>query len=133
MSWVDDNLIPGETVLYRSKHKWTLLLHWRFIIPVFGWIGLLRSIVSLQRSESVITSRRLIHVDQGLIGREVLEINLSFVEGMSVKQGIWDRISNKGDIAIGSSSGNRDMEFYSVPNPMEFRRQALAAMDVRQS
>lgn len=133
MSWIDDNLTPGEEVLYRSKHKWTLLLQWRFLVPVFGWIGLLRSIVGLQRSEAAITTHRLIYLDQGMIGRTVYEINLRFVEGLSVKQGVRDRIANKGDVAIGTGSGNRDMEFYSVPNPMEFRRQALAAIDRRQA
>ncbi len=129
MSWVDDNLSPGEAVLYRAKHKWTLLLQLRFLFPIFGQIGLLRSIVSLQRSEAVITTHRLVYLDQGIIGRKLYEINLRFVEGLSVKQGVRDRIANKGDIAIGTGSGNRDMEFYSVPDPMEFRRQALAAID----
>jgi len=93
----------------------------------------LRSIVGLQRSEAAITTHRLIYLDQGMIGRTVYEINLGFVEGLSVKQGVRDRIANKGDIAIGTGSGNRDLEFYSVPNPMEFRRQALAAIDRRQA
>ncbi len=131
MSWVDDNLAAGERVRHRFKHKWTGLIHWHFLIPVFGQIGLLRTAARIARSESVVTSHRLIHVDQGLIGREIFEINLQFVEGLSVKQGIFDRIANQGTVAIGSGSGNRDVEFYRVPDPMEFRRQALAAIDDR--
>ena len=133
MSWVDDNLATGETVRHRFKHRWTGLIHWRFLIPIFGQIGLLRTAVRIARSEAVVTSHRLIHVDQGLIGREIFEINLAFIEGMAVKQGIFDRIANQGTVAIGSGSGSRDIEFYRVPDPMEFRRQALAAIDARQS
>lgn len=131
MSWVDENLASGEMVLHRFRPKGTILLHPRFLIPIFGWIGFARTLISMMRSETVVTSHRLIHVDQGLIGREVLEINLHFVEGISVKQGVFDRIGGKGTVTIGSASGNRDIEFYHVPSPMEFRRQALAAIDAR--
>lgn len=132
MSWIDDNLAPQETVLHRFKHRWTGLIHWRFLIPVFGQIGLLRTAIRIARSEAVITSHRLIHLEQGLIGREIFEINLAYVEGLSIKQGVFDRIANQGTVQIGSGSGNRDIEFYRVPDPMEFRRQAMAAIDARQ-
>ena len=106
MSWVDDNLlVPGETVLHRTNARG-------------GW-------------EHVVTSRRLIAVRQKLIGRDILEINLTNVESVMVTRDIFGRLSDRGTIIIGSASGNRDLEFPNVPDPMEFRRQALAAIDAR--
>ena len=106
MSWVDDNLlVPGETVLHRSRVRGS--------------------------DELVVTSRRLIYVDQRILGREVFEINLSAVENVQVQQGMLQRMLNSGTVLIGSASGNRDFEVQGVKDPMEFRRQALAAVDAR--
>ena len=132
MSWVDENLAPGETVLHRTKPKWTVFLHWRFLIPILGQIGLLRVLAHYLGSESVVTSRRLIGVNKDLIGREVLEINLVAIESMQVKQGLFEKIGNEGTVLVGSASGAHDIEFMRVSSPMEFRRQALAAIDLRQ-
>lgn len=106
MSWVDDNLlVPGEAVLHRTNARG-------------GW-------------EHVVTSHRLIAVKRKLIGRDVFEINLTNVESVTVQRDLFGRLSNQGTIIIGSGSGNRDLELPNVPDPMEFRRQALAAVDAR--
>lgn len=132
MSWVDDNLVPEEVVLHRFKPSWTFLFQLPFLFPVIGQVRFLLMIVYILRSEVTITSRRLICVEQGLIRRDIDEINLANVEGLSVRQGVFDRIANKGKVEIGTGSGNREIVFDRVPNPMEFRRQAVAAIAERQ-
>ena len=103
MSWVDDNLlVSGENVRYRAQH--------------WGW-------------EYVITSRRLIAVKGKMFGRDVSEINLANIEYVDAKKGF---LSSNGRIVIGSSSGNRDLEFDNVPKVLEFRRELLEAVDDRQ-
>ena len=103
MSWVDDNLlVSGEQVRHRAEH--------------WGW-------------EYVITSRRLIAVKGKMFGRDVFEINLANIEYVDAKK---EFLTSKGSLSIGSSSGNRDLEFDNVPNVMEFRRQLLGAVDARQ-
>ena len=104
MSWVDDNLLgPRETVLYRTRAR--------------------------GRDELVVTSRRVIYVDQGIFGRDVSEINLTNLESVQVKQSLMGRVFNTGNVLIGSGSGNRDIQITGVRNPLEFRRQAYDACD----
>lgn len=162
MSWVDENLVSGETVRYRARNSWNILLwpilyrplrnatlgnserdgrvtflrilFWpiRFAIAfVIGLFLIPAAVVAYLNNERVVTSHRLICVNKGLVGREVLEINLQFIEGLSVDQGIFSRIAGKGTVVVGSGSGARDLELPDVPDPMEFRRQALAAIDAR--
>ena len=103
MSWIEDNLLtPGETILHSVK---------------------------VSRGELALTSRRLIYVKGGLLGRDVLDINLASIENVTVQQSLFGRLFNRGAITVGSGSGLRDMEIPNVPAPMEFRRQALAAVD----
>lgn len=103
MSWVGDNLlVPGETMRYEVRAR---------------------------GDEVAITSRRLIYVDQGIFGRDVVEINLANVENVQVRQSLMERFLNTGKVFVGSSSGNRDFEINGVPDPMEFRRQGYAAID----
>ena len=73
--------------------------------------------------------RRLIAVKGKMFGRDVSEINLANIEYVDAKKGF---LSSKGSIVIGSSSGNRDLEFDNVPNVLEFRRELLEAVDDRQ-
>ena len=134
MSWADENLlVPGETVLHRSKPKiWPALLNWRILIPVLGQIGLVTGLISARHTEHLITSRRLICVNGGLFSPEVAEINLAAVESIQVRRGVGGAFTGQGSILIGSGSGNRDMEFIRVQDPMDFRRRALVAIDDRQ-
>ncbi len=108
MSWVEDNLLAhGETILHQVNCS--------------------------GGDEAVLTSHRVIFVNKGLIGRDVQDLNLVNVENVAVKQGLLQRLFNRGTVIVGSASGSRDMEIPNVPDPMEFRRQALAAVDSRHS
>lgn len=153
MSWVDDNLGAGEEVLYRGKNSiiillWPILLMplhaafdlrteagiWRVItIPirfliwaVIGVFYLPSAIASFVGSEAVVTTHRVIGTNKGLLTRKVFEINLSNVESLQVRQSIFERIVNKGEITFYGAS--HDLVFPDMPNPAEFRRQTMAAV-----
>lgn len=157
MSWVDDNLTPGETVIYRAKNSWSVILEpiwfkpWRvafgigsenklfriltiplrFLIWVFiGLFSLPSAIAAFQGNERVVTSDRVIAVNKGLIRRETMDIDLNDVESVFIKQGLWDKVFNRGILSV--ESATHGLELYDVPNPMEFQRQVLAAVDTRQ-
>ena len=138
MGWMEDNLlVPGETVLYRSKPKMSavvaqMFLNWRFYIPIVGQIGALMAISSVRSLEYVITSQRIISGEKKAFGRyQWEEINLVAVEGVLVQQGFIQGFFNEGQVTVASMSGNNDLYFGRVPNPTEFRRHALAAIDAR--
>jgi len=145
--------MPGETVLYRAKNSVNIILEpilfkplarafeigsentlWRILtIPIrlLLWliIGLLllpSAVAAYRKKERVITSQRLIGVNAGLIRRQVLEVRLTSVMSLEVEQSVIDRISNKGDVVL--KAGPTTFTLDQVPNPMEFRRQALAAI-----
>ena len=153
MSWVDDNLMPGETVLYRAKNPVNIILEpilfkpleagfvigsentlWRILtIPIrflfwliIGLFFLPSAVAAYRKNERVVTSQRLIGVNAGLISRQVLEVRLTSVMSLEVEQGVIDRLSNKGDIVL--QAGPTTFTLVKVPNPMEFRHQALAAI-----
>ena len=138
MSWRGDTmLVPGETVLYRSKPKMSavvaqMFLNWRFYIPIVGQIGALMGIFNVLRLEYIITSQRILNGEKKAFGRyQCEEINLVAVESVQVQQGFIQGFFDEGQITVASMSGNNDLYFGRVPNPMEFRRQALAAIDAR--
>ena len=136
MSWMGDNLlVPGETVLYRSKPKMSpvvmqMFLNWRFYIPIVGQIGALMAILRVRSQEYVITSRRIISGEKKAFGRyQWEEINLVAIESVLVRQGFF----GEGQVTVKSMSGNNDLYLGRVPNPMQFRSIALARIDEMQS
>ena len=78
-----------------------------------------------KRDEAAITSHRVIYVNKGIIGHDILELSLTSVENVTVKQTLFQRLFNRGTIIVGSASGIRDLEISNVPDPIEFRRQAI--------
>lgn len=139
MSYVDNHLMPGETVVYRTT------LHWRIYIPallsgilclasIFSGIpaipvGLLAltavlgliAYIRVKSSEFAVTNKRLI-VKMGFISRKTIELLLKKVETVAVDQGILDRILKCGSITIVGTGGTKET-FESITDPIEFRRQ----------
>jgi uncharacterized membrane protein YdbT with pleckstrin-like domain len=154
MSYVEENLLPGEEVQYRAK------LHWIIHVPWCSWailtialiiaalllrntqflsytllgmalIGLLvtivlgiRSWISTSSSEFAVTNKRVL-VKVGFIKRRTLELMLSKVEVIGVEQTIWGRIFNYGTITITGTGGTNE-PFTNISHPLEFRRNVQA-------
>ncbi|WP_342243230.1 PH domain-containing protein [Pseudomonas sp. OTU5201] len=127
-SYVESSLTKGERVIYQGRISlWSLLPH-----IVIGFllltllIGVLFWIVAAIRyftTELAITNKRVI-AKTGLISRTSIEINLSKIESVQVKQSIFGRIFNYGSILV-SGGGYPQAPIPGISNPLIFRRAFL--------
>jgi uncharacterized membrane protein YdbT with pleckstrin-like domain len=149
MSYVDSQLLPNETVLYRARLHRSLytpsiiiavlaLVAAAFAIgqPPLWWavlaLGVLAAISFLgtwsrsASSEFAVTDKRVI-IKVGWIRRRTLETMLAKVEGVGVDQSVSGRLLGFGTITVTGTGGTRE-EFDRIANPLEFRRQVQAAI-----
>lgn len=143
MSYIEENLLPGESVVYRTK-----LSKANFIFPIITiilctiiaalvWDGttafvffsfLLMGVIlpweigayiQYRSAEFGITNKRVL-VKIGLIRRISLETMLSKIEGIQVYQGILGRLFNYGTIVIKGTGGTSN-PFTQIDSPLRFR------------
>jgi uncharacterized membrane protein YdbT with pleckstrin-like domain len=150
VSYLEKNLLPGETVDYRA-HMHPII----FLQPAcFGLIGLsfvvfglLNTVLSFYwilgavfliyaaglgidraihyaSSEFAITNKRVL-IKVGFIHRHTLEMLLTKVETVRVDQGLAGRLLGYGTIVVTGTGGTNE-PFPSIANPLEFRRQVQA-------
>ena len=114
-SYVQNNLITGEQVVYEAR------LHWIIFISLRSFFTLLiLPLIDRRTSEFAITNKRVI-MKVGLIRRKALEMNISKVESVNVDQSIMGRILGYGTITVIGTGGTRE-SFRGISKPMEFRR-----------
>ena len=150
MGYVDNNLLPGETVEYRAHlHPVIFLQSAAFAVigialalyrmPGEG-LGLLRvlglvlllyaAVIGIGRailyvsSEFAITNKRVL-IKVGFIHRHTLEMLLGKVETVRVDQGLLARLLGYGTIVVTGTGGTNE-PFKSIANPLEFRKQVQA-------
>ena len=88
---------------------------------------LLRGWLRVVAIELAVTDRRVI-AKWGLIRRQTIELLHSKVESLRVEQSILGRILNFGSIAV-HGTGGATTPIPSIARPLEFRRQALIAIE----
>jgi uncharacterized membrane protein YdbT with pleckstrin-like domain len=147
MGYVDQNLLPGETVIYRAKLHPIIFasaiffavvgvfflivgsidkavsgfaILGVFFLAVGGLFGLARY-VRLATSEFAITDKRVL-VKVGLVRRHTLELLLAKVETIGVDQGVLGRLFDYGTIIVTGTGGTKE-PFKAIANPLEFRKQ----------
>jgi uncharacterized membrane protein YdbT with pleckstrin-like domain len=138
VSYIDQNLMNGEKVLYQGKFHWVMFLRpsilfmfsmicidldsskrFGFIVFLLAIASIIDSIINYMTSEFVITNNRVI-IKAGFIQRISLELLLLRVESVSVKQGILGRLLGYGSLMITGAGKTKEI----IPNidaPMEFR------------
>lgn len=147
MGYVDNNLLPGERVVYQARLHWIIYAvptvfiaialflfigaatnHEPGIGAFFGGIFLVGGLfillgrwIKMVTSEFAVTSKRII-IKVGLIKRTTLELLLGQVEAIRVDQGILGRLLGYGTIIVAGTGGTRE-PFPSISYPLEFRRQ----------
>jgi uncharacterized membrane protein YdbT with pleckstrin-like domain len=148
MGYIDDNLIPGERVLFRAR------LHWKlFLLPVllflaaialvvlavnedvpFGYSLLvflipfgffLSAYLTWRCSEFGVTDKRVL-IKTGIVSRHTLETLLTKVENIGVEQSIWGRLFNYGTLYVTGTGSTRET-FAGIHAPLEFRKAIEAA------
>lgn len=130
MSYIDDSLIPGETVLHRARVSWWSQFGWVAIglLTLVIGIGLLflgYAWVRVRSTEIAITNRRVI-AKFGFVRRSTVEINLERVEALRVEQGFLGRMLNFGTLFI-SGAGTSVAPMPDIADPLVFRRKFMEA------
>ena len=69
------------------------------VIGVLGLLLLLKAWINRMATEIVVTDRRVI-LNRGLLRRHTMEMNMSRIEMVDVKQSLWGRIWGYGTVEI---------------------------------
>jgi len=130
MSYIDDSLVEGETILHRARVSWwsqfgLILLGILLLVIVIGLGFLIAAYIKVRSTEIAITNRRVI-AKFGFIKRHTVEINLEKVEALKVEQGFAGRMLNYGTIYI-SGAGTSVAPMADIADPLVFRRKFMEA------
>ncbi|HVA57357.1 MAG: PH domain-containing protein [Gemmatimonadaceae bacterium] len=143
MSYVDENLLAGERVSFRTTLHWNI-----YVVPVLlslvvfaplTWlafesqrpvvaaapvaaivIALLSAFLRRRSSEFAVTNKRVI-MKLGVFQTRSVELLLPKVEGVGVNQGLMGKMLGYGEIVVTGSGGTRE-QFSDIDKPLEFRR-----------
>ena len=150
MSYVDNNLLPSETVLYRTRRHWIVLvtpiavgafLLFMAISVIFNadmqGFGVLLLITAaavvvygfLKRNSAdmAATNKRII-IKTGIMTHHSLEMTFDKVESIGVDQGVLGRAFDYGDIIVRGTGGTPEI-FGEIMEPMQFRRAVQDQME----
>lgn len=150
MSYIQQNLMEGEELLYRSKLHWVIFLG-PIIFTVVAFIffaskdegynpgGLLLFIaiiwgmvkfITLKTSEFGMTNKRVL-MKVGWIRRSSIETLLPKIESIRVDQSILGRILNYGTIIVKGVGGTSN-PFPLIEKPLEFRKKVQEQLGLEQ-
>jgi uncharacterized membrane protein YdbT with pleckstrin-like domain len=144
VSHLDQNLIPGETLLYQTGRHWIVLVV-PLVLGVFfglpglglvfssggtpiafmmliiggGFIGF--AFLTRKSVEMGVTNKRVI-TKTGILSRRTLELLLTKVESIKVEEGLLGRMLGYGTVIVRGTGGTPE-PFSCIAQPMEFRRQ----------
>jgi uncharacterized membrane protein YdbT with pleckstrin-like domain len=130
MSYIDESLVPGETIVHRAHVSWWsqfgyVLLGILTLVVGIGFVFLVMAWIKVHSTEIAITNRRII-AKFGWVRRRTIEINIAQVEALRVDQGFWGRILNFGTIIV-SGTGSSLEPAPDIADPLVFRRKFMEA------
>lgn len=139
MGYLEQNLMAGEKVIYRTRVHWVIFL-WPVIFLTIAIVGFAKgfetvgvffilfaaltgisSFINYSTSEFGVTNQRVL-VKVGWIRRHSLEVFLTKVEGIGVDQGILGRILGYGTIVVTGTGGTKE-RFHKIDAPLKCRKQ----------
>ncbi len=115
MSYVKDNLLKDEQVIYQTRLHWITFVSLRGIFTLF-----IAPLIDRWSSEFAITNRRVV-IKIGLFARRTFEMNLSKIESVNVDQTLTGRMLGYGTITLIGTGGTKET-FGNIAAPLEFRR-----------
>jgi uncharacterized membrane protein YdbT with pleckstrin-like domain len=143
MGYVDKNLISDETVTYRARLHWSVLLGPGIIATVFVFAGvfiatqsvillgfgfmvlgvmpLISALIRRSAAEFAVTNKRVI-LKTGVIQRRTTEMFLGKIESIGIEQTILGRMLGYGSIVVHGTGGSSEPFDFIAP-ALEFRRQ----------
>ena len=154
MSYVEQNLGPGEQILHETGLHWIVLFWPAFFAVLFALPGLLTLFGSIfnkdgsmamagliwlavaglcvlfgylrwKATEFAVTNKRVV-IKTGLLNRRTFELLLSKVESIGVEEGLLGRWLGYG-LAVVKGTGGTPERFKNVAQPQEFRRHVQQA------
>jgi uncharacterized membrane protein YdbT with pleckstrin-like domain len=124
MSYLDESLAPGETIVARFHLHWTakgrLILGIVLIPLIIGIFITIYEWLRLRAIELGVTSHRVVF-KTGIVGRETEEVRLSAVETVDLHQTTWGRILGYGDVRV-TGRGESSLVFSRVTDPVAVKR-----------
>jgi uncharacterized membrane protein YdbT with pleckstrin-like domain len=124
MSYLDESLAPGETVVARFQLHWTakgrLILGIILIPLVVGIFITIYEWLRLRAIELGVTTHRVVR-KTGIISRVTEEIRLSAIETVDLNQSAWGRMLGFGDVRV-TGRGESSMVLYRVADPVGVKR-----------
>jgi len=147
-----------ESILFVTRHHWFILLRSILVegimiiailvvvslaiveIPEYPWLPLLYLLIALPFASLfwdvlkftnhafVITNRRIIQID-GVINKNVTDSSLEKVNDVKMKQSIFGRFFNFGDIEIMTASELGINKFKTIARPIQFKTAMLNAKE----
>lgn len=132
-SFVESTLMPDEHVIVKARSSGAYLCFMIFVgiitLPLFlmGLFLIFYAISTYVSTELAVTNKRIV-AKTGMIVRNSIELNISKVESIQVRQGVFGRIFNYGSLVI-SGAGNPQAPIPCIKAPMEFRRLAVQALE----
>ena len=133
-SYVESNLLSGETVVYRAKISvWSighLIFFGVILLPLFGLglVFLIWAFIRYKTTEFAVTDKRVI-AKTGLISRNTVELFLDKVESLHVEQSVLGRLLDFGTITI-RGTGNTEEPIRNISAPLALRKQFMQAADL---
>ena len=148
MSWPEDTLTEGESIVTQFRPHWKLLaiptlwflavvvaivavVRWvpgrgiwdllavAVLLVAFVWL-VVRPVVDWYYTRYVLTTERLI-TRRGLIGRHGVEIPLENITNVNFEQTILERMLGAGDLLVESAGETGQSEFLDIPHPDRFQ------------
>jgi len=153
MSYIDQSLVAGETLIHRAHMSWwsqlglvllalvalAAAIAFALMAPVERMTAqvvcavivlvaiafMIRAWIRVRSTELAITNQRVI-AKFGFVQRHTVEINLAKVEALRVDQGFLGRILNFGTVHITGSGGSVE-PIPQIADPLVFRRKFMEA------
>jgi uncharacterized membrane protein YdbT with pleckstrin-like domain len=151
MGYIEQNLMQGELIRYRTRLHWIVFASPVFLIgiglifflsmhshattafvtagSIFLFGGILLGVsrfIAYKSSEFAVTNKRVL-IKIGFIQRHSLELLIQKVEGIGVDQDISGRIFGYGTLIVTGTGGTKE-PFKNIENPLEFRKQVQQSL-----
>ena len=124
MTYLDESLAPGETIVARFELHWTakgrLILGIVLIPVVVGIFITIYEWLRLRAIELGVTSQRVVR-KTGIISRYTDEIRLTAIETVDLHQSTWGRLLGFGDVRV-TGRGESSLVLYRVADPVGVKR-----------
>jgi uncharacterized membrane protein YdbT with pleckstrin-like domain len=132
-SYVDSSLTEGENVRYEGKVSlWSLspriLLGLLFLVYGFGLMLLVWAAITYFTTELAVTNKRVI-AKIGFIRRKAIDVNITNVESIKIKQGILGRIFNFGSIQVSGAGIPQVRRIPKISNPIRFKKRCFEVQE----